>query len=558
MEGEELPKGWVWSHLEGIALINPRHPANILDDDTPVSFVPMTAISEDNWRIKANETRPFGKVRKGYTHFAEGDVLFAKITPCMENGKAAIAKNLVNGIGCGTTELHVIRPQGNIPPEFIYYYIHQELFREKAAAHMTGTAGQLRVPVDFIKSALIPLPPLPEQRILVARVESLLERVKKAKQELDKIPEIIKKFHQSVLKQAMSGRLTADWRERHPDVEPASELLKRIQEERLWRYEEEVKRAKAEGRKKPRKPKNLDVKPLDASDLSEVPDGWVWVKLSEVCKKIQDGSHFSPPNGPKGEVGPDGEVYSVPYITAKNIKCNGIDLSELTYVSLEVHRKIYQRCDPKPGDVLYIKDGATTGIAVINNLNFEFSMLSSVAMLRPEKYLIPEFLCYYLNCPDTFNRMTSKMTGTAINRIILDRIRNAEISLPPLEEQKEIVCRIEKLFKFADEVEKQVKEAQKQVEKISQSILTKAFRGELTADFRYAIKNWKNLDIEERKKYLIALPENDREKVLYSDEFPIEPASVLLERIRAERERKKKESRRLRRKKSGQITLFEI
>ena len=198
MRADKLPDGWVLCKLGEVSLINPRHPPNILPENAEVSFVPMPVIDENSWKLKEMQTRPFGKVRKGYTHFSEGDVLFAKITPCMENGKAAIARNLVNGIGCGTTELHVIRPKIGIPPEFIYHYIHQDSFREKAAAHMTGTAGQLRVPVNFIKEAPIPLPPLLEQQEIVRQVEVLFKfadevekRVKDARGQVDKITQSV-------------------------------------------------------------------------------------------------------------------------------------------------------------------------------------------------------------------------------------------------------------------------------------------------------------------------------------------------------------------------------
>ncbi len=156
MKEKGLPEGWIETELQNFAVINPRHPTN-LDLSLKVSFTPMPAISENKQTFNFSEIRVLKEVKKGYTHFAEGDILIAKITPSMENGKAAIAKNLINGIGCGTTELHVIRPLSEIPPEYIYYFIHQESFRKQAVVNMTGTAGQLRVPSEYIR--LLPLFP---------------------------------------------------------------------------------------------------------------------------------------------------------------------------------------------------------------------------------------------------------------------------------------------------------------------------------------------------------------------------------------------------------------
>src|ERR1039458_2037188 len=114
---KEIPVGWTTTALEDVAEINPRHSKD-LDDAIAVTFIPMAAISQDSPEFSFREERPLGDVRKGFTHFAEGDVLFAKITPCMENGKGAVAHNLSNALGCGTTEVHVIRPLEGIDPHY--------------------------------------------------------------------------------------------------------------------------------------------------------------------------------------------------------------------------------------------------------------------------------------------------------------------------------------------------------------------------------------------------------------------------------------------------------
>jgi type I restriction enzyme S subunit len=208
----ELPKGWSIAAIDQIADIGPRHPRD-LEDSLPVTFVRMPALSETDLNFKSTEERLLGQVRRGFTHFAEGDVLFAKITPYMENGKAAVASHLSNGLGCGTTELHVLRPLGGINPKYIYYFIHRDSFREEAARNFTGTAGQLRVPVSFVRDVPIAIPPQNEQRRIVAKLEKLLSHVDAAQVRLATIAHILKRFRQSVLAAACSGRLTVDWRE---------------------------------------------------------------------------------------------------------------------------------------------------------------------------------------------------------------------------------------------------------------------------------------------------------------------------------------------------------
>lgn len=153
--------------LGSVSQINPKKPQD-LDPDTLCSFVPMEYVDDYFGIITEATTRQVKQVEKGYTYFHNWDVLFAKITPCMENGKCAIARNLVNGIGFGSTEFHVVRPKRDVTSEWIFYFLRQHSTRQEAARHMTGTAGQQRVPTRFLQEVMIPLPPLPEQKRIAA------------------------------------------------------------------------------------------------------------------------------------------------------------------------------------------------------------------------------------------------------------------------------------------------------------------------------------------------------------------------------------------------------
>lgn len=159
---------WRTTNLSFVAEINPRNNGRRhLTDDQPVSFVPMTAVSEESAAIEALGERLYKDVKKGYTSFCENDVLFAKITPCMENGKIAIARNLLGGVGFGSTEFHILRAKRGVLPEFIYYFLRQESVRATAKQRMQGAVGQRRVPVTFLEEYPFPLPPPSEQRRIV-------------------------------------------------------------------------------------------------------------------------------------------------------------------------------------------------------------------------------------------------------------------------------------------------------------------------------------------------------------------------------------------------------
>lgn len=166
----DLPDGWEWCRLGEVCLINPR---NQLPDDREVSFIPMALISNSYFGGHHQEIRVWGKVKSGFTHFAENDIVLAKITPCFQNGKSCIVKNLKNGFGAGTTELHVLRCL-QISPKYLLNFLKNPEFLRDGEKNMTGTAGQQRVPTSYIKNILFPLPPLAEQQRIVAKVDELM------------------------------------------------------------------------------------------------------------------------------------------------------------------------------------------------------------------------------------------------------------------------------------------------------------------------------------------------------------------------------------------------
>ena len=173
----DLPQGWQWVKLGSICSINPR---NIADDDTNAGFIPMSYIKDGYNNEHSFEIRKWKDIKKGFTHFKNGDIVIAKITPCFQNRKSAIIKNLPNDIGAGTTELHVIREDANILlKKYLLLIFKTELFIKNGIKNFTGTAGQQRIGKDYLANYLIPLPPLAEQKRIVAKVEELLNLVNK-------------------------------------------------------------------------------------------------------------------------------------------------------------------------------------------------------------------------------------------------------------------------------------------------------------------------------------------------------------------------------------------
>ncbi len=196
---------------------------------------------------------------------------------------------------------------------------------------------------------------------------------------------------------------------------------------------------------------------------------WKKKKLGEVCK-LTDGTHFSPKSTREGEY---------MYVTAKNIKRYYIDLTKITYVTEKDHKVIYQRCPVKKGDVLYIKDGATAGIAALNTIEEEFSLLSSVAVIKPLECLLNTYLVHYMNSEIGRNNFLGYIDGVAIMRLTLIKLKNVIIPLPPLPEQRRIISRIDSLSAETKRLEEIYRKKIAGLDELKKAILDKAFKGEL-------------------------------------------------------------------------------
>ncbi len=184
---KELPKEWRWSTLGEECEINPRRSKDLeANDNKETSFVPMEAVDGDRGIISEIRTVPFSKVKKGYTYFEENDVLFAKITPCMQNKKSAIANDMISGYGFGTTEFHVLRCKEKIIPKWVYYFIRNQRFIDEAENNFTGAVGQQRVPTSFLENYPIIVPPIVEQQKIVDKLDKQMTQIEMMKKEAEK------------------------------------------------------------------------------------------------------------------------------------------------------------------------------------------------------------------------------------------------------------------------------------------------------------------------------------------------------------------------------------
>ena len=469
----KLPANWIHTPIGEIVELNPR---NEVADDTIVGFTPMPLLGKSFRETPTFEPRLWREVKKGYTHFIDGDVLLAKITPCFENGKAGIPLGLPNGIGAGSTEYFVCRTNSSvILSKYLLAYFKTVNFLRYGESAMTGSVGHKRVPKNYILETKIPLAPLNEQKRIADKLDRLLSRVDACRERCDRIPLILKHFRQSVLAAATSGELTEDWRGENFNIESASDLLIRLQEQfrgnfihRIWTSPEE-------------------------KGSEALPESWLYVPVKAVGEV-----YLGRQRSPKNHNGPNMR----PYVRAANITWTGWDFSDVKEMNFDPPD--FERYRLRVGDVL-INEGSGSADEVgkpaiwkgeIENCCFQNTLICVRPYEDMSEYLYLVFLQAALS-----KAFVEATRGINIHHIGKERFAAFLIPFPPLEEQQEIVRRVEKLFAFVDRLEARYQTARAQVDRLTPALLDKAFRGEL-------------------------VPQEPND----------EPASVLLARIRAEQD----------------------
>lgn len=442
--------------------VNPKLDRSSFSDDLDVSFVPMAAVEATTGGIDVTTIRKYAEVKKGYTHFREGDILFAKVTPCMENGKMAIARQLRNGVGFGSTEFHVLRPRAGVDALYIYYFVSSQTFRKEAAGYMTGAVGLRRVPSAFLEDSAIPLPHIDEQRCIVAELEKQFSRLDEAVANLKRVKANLKRYKASVLKDAVEGRLVpleAELARREGrGFETGEQLLQRILESR---------RSQWTGRGQYKEPEAPTM-----AELSELPAGWVYATAEQMCEPIASGSTPAPAAMFPGE----GEV---PFLKVYNLTFDGsLDFTvKPTFVKRETHEGMLARSRSYPGDVLMNIVGPPLGkISIVSDLYPEWNINQAVVTFRTSAGLLNQLLAYWLMSSSVLSRLerTAKATAGQSN-LQVTTCRRLPLPIPPLAEQKRIVAEIDRRLSLVRNVEAEVDANLKRAQALRQSTLQKAF-----------------------------------------------------------------------------------
>ncbi len=439
----KLPKSWKVVPLPSAASINPPKRKIEATESQLAHFVPMACVQEEFSGIDVSTTRPLREVLKGYTFFQEGDVLFAKITPCMENGKLAVVPALEHRWGFGSTEFHVLRATEIALPKWIAHFVSQASVRRDAKRSMTGSAGQLRVTALWLNEQELPIPPLAEQARIIAKIEELFSDLDAGVAALKRAKANLKRYRAAVLKAAVEGKLTEEWQ--HDSFTNAN-----------W----------------------VEIGTL----LTSVEQGW-----SPKCERAPSSSDD------EWAVMKTSAVLPMQFLAHENKR-------------LPIRLAPETQFEVKSGDLLITRARPRNRAAVtclVRSSRPRLIVCDKVYRIRCDNLkVMPAYLEVVLNSPPLLDELDEMKTGISDSGVNLtqQKFRRLKIPVPPLQSQRRIVDDVEDRLSVATVAESEIDNSLARSSRLRQSILKQAFEGKL-------------------------VPQDPTD----------EPASVLLERLRASR-----------------------
>jgi len=382
----DVPEHWEVKRTRFVLNMNPsKQEINHLDPETELVFLPMESVGEDG-SLCLDSTRPISEVNTGYTFFAEGDVAFAKITPCFENGKGAILRNLGTDFGFGTTELTVMRPSENLNAEYLYYITIFNEFRQNGEAWMYGASGQKRVPDEFVKEFRFGFPPLPEQEAIVDFLDCTTGRIDALISKKERLLELLAEQRTALISRAVTKGLN-----------PAVKL-----------------------------------KPSGVEWLGDVPEHWETWRLSHGFDFI--GSGTTPPSD-------ELEWYdgTIPWITTSELRENLIISTDKCVTEEAVSRFSALKIFPK-GSLAIAMYGATIGRLGI--LGVDATTNQACCVMHGGQVFSVKFVFFWMQAfKESIILLAS---GGGQPNISQDKIKSLKIPCPPLSEQQDIAAYLDR------------------------------------------------------------------------------------------------------------------
>ncbi|WP_433179905.1 restriction endonuclease subunit S [Actinoallomurus sp. CA-150999] len=433
----ELPAGWTWATVGELCAINPRNFTTTPRDDDLISKVPMAAVEAESGHLNGSQLVRYGDVKKkSLTPFEENDVLFAKVTPCMENGKIALAAGLKGGRAVGSTELFALRSFGAIEPKYLMYFLIQPSVRKAAERAMTGAVGLRRVPRSHLESLRIPLPSINEQRRIVEVLEDHLARLGIALAGLNSSINRLSRFRGQITALAGTGGLSLT----------------------SGRHDGYIKDGG-----------------LDDGQLPKIAKGWQWKRLGEIAEVVGGVTKDS-----KKQFDPT--YIDVPYLRVANVQRGRIVLDEVSHI--RVPRSKLDHLRLQFGDVLLNEGGDRDKLGrgwIWENQIQDCIHQNHIFRARVHESAIhPKLLAWHTN---SFGKIwcdrNAKQTVNLAS-ISLKKIKMLPVPVPPEGfDQERLIAEVESQLAATSQVEEALESAIRQGERLRMKILETAFSGNL-------------------------------------------------------------------------------
>lgn len=463
-EPYKLPSNWVWAFIN--KLVDVRDGTHDSPEFYSEGYPLITSknlkknqISFENVKFISKED--MDKINQR-SRVEKGDILYAMIG------------TIGNPIYCDFDSLGkfavknvaIFKPFDKKISKFLKYYLESENYKKLIETKVKGTTQKF-IPLNVLRNILLPLPPLEEQKRIVEKLDSLFEKIQKIKEIIEEVKEKTTSRREAILSKAFSGELTEKWRgENHS--ENARELLVKINDEKLKLWEDECKKAEDEGRKKPAKPKlkTIDEMLVGAEEEPyKLPNNWVWTRLGDITEKNQYGYTAKAEN--------NGEIK---YLRITDIQDDKVIWKGVPYCNID--KKDLEKFKLKENDIVVTRTGATTGKSfLIESINCDAVFASYLIRVRALN-ILPKYLWNYMKTNLYWQQITEFSSGIAQPGVNAQKLENLLFPLPPLEEQKEIVRVLDKVFEEENRISELIS-LENKIEILEKTILDRAFRGEL-------------------------------------------------------------------------------
>ena len=420
----EIPRGWDVERLKYHAQFNPQTVLPDYSDEDQVTFIPMDSLKSG---FHLHTVSSFGKVKKGYVSFSENDILMAKVTPCLENGNLAIATNLINGVGFGSTEINVIRCY-DIKTQYLFYLLQCPSYIEKATFSMFGVAGLKRLEPEFIPNSYFPMPPQEDQMRITDYLNAKCAEIDALIAAKERTNALLKERRQSIIYEAVTKGLDPTAPMKDSGVE--------------W--------------------------------IGKIPEGWsVGKTIYALSIPITDGPHETP------ELLNDG----IPFVSAEAVSSgNGrIDFDHIRgFISKEYYEECSKKYKPQINDIYMIKSGATTGKVALVDTDRIFTIWSPLAVFRADDERCNyRYLFYFLQSDAYQKQVETKWTYGTQQNIGMRSLEKLLMCFPPVDEQVAIADHLDKSCDHIGELIRINDAAIQQLKEYRQSLIYEAVTGKI-------------------------------------------------------------------------------